>query len=182
MKQKNIYILVIFILVIILTFVLKTSFKESESATGNKNVIKLVNVAKKYSIIADGTGDTSFLTDGNPSTRWLTNNEKWPATLTMALPPKGIIVDELVIRFLQEPEYPRRSLNLNIQYEIAGKEEMETIEETDFKFFSKEYSYVFPENSLISKIIITLSNPKDSGVLGKFWPALEEIEIYSPKN
>ena len=185
MKQKIIFILITFIIIVVIVnaFILKTLSKtrESNSNIQGRNVIKLINVANQYSIVADGTGNTKLLTDGNPDTKWYTNDSKWPATLTIALPIRGIIADELVLNFIQESQFPDRSVNINIQYEIVGKEEPEITETSDFKFFSNVYSFVFPENSLVSKIIITLSNPKEGGSLGQFWPALQEIELYSPK-
>lgn len=185
MKRNNIFILIAFVAAIVITaLVTRAVVKSPGISRENATVIKLINVAKQYSIIADGTGDTRLLTDGDASAEsaWWTQNEQWPATLTMALPPKGIVVDELILKFLQETEYPNRSVNIDIQYEVVGKEEMEKVEVVDFKFFSNDYSFVFPDNSVVSKIVITLSNPKDSGQIGTFWPALGELELYVPKN
>ncbi len=180
MKKRVLFIFSIFVLAVVIVLlynIFRGTPKNVSSASGS---IKLINIANKYSIIADGTGDTNTLTDGNSSTWWCSNNNKWPATLTIALPEKGIILDDIVIKFLQEPQYPNRSIDLNVQCEIVGKNTIAT-GASDCKLFNNEYSYTFPENTLVKKITITLNNPKESKSVGKFWPALEEIEIYSPK-
>jgi len=181
-KQKVLFILATFLMIMAVTLILKTISKTREVNIEGKNVIKLINVANQYSIIADGTGDTRLLTDGNPDTKWYTNDSKWPATLTMALPIRGIIVDELVLNFIQEAQFPNRTVDINVQYGIVGKESLDVAEAFNFKFFSNACSFSFPENSFVNNIIITLSNPKDGENVGYFWPALQEIELYSPRS
>ncbi|MCL2321231.1 MAG: hypothetical protein FWC47_03900 [Oscillospiraceae bacterium] len=181
MKKKVFFTFGILVVAIVIVLIYNIVSGSHRNVSGALNTIKLINIAKDCSIIAEGTGNTNALTDGNSSTWWCTNNSNWPTSLIIALPTKGVILDEIDLKFLQETQFPKRSLDINIDYDLVGGNTLST-GASDFKFFNNDFSFVFPPNSLVNKLKITLSNPKDAGNVGKFWPAIQEIEIYSPKS
>lgn len=177
MKKRNIFFIVGIALAVFAGIIALVVFNTNKSAQGEENG-KLYYIAGKYKIIADGTGETKGLHDGNLSTWWCSNEYNWPAVLTVAIPPRGILIDQIIVRFLQEDEFPNRTMDVNIEFGFIDQEN-QYINMSDFKMLGQHLSYTFPNEVKVNKIKVTLSNPKENGNVGSFWPALQEIELYS---
>lgn len=173
--KKRLYIYIILIIFVI--FFIFYKFKTQEAVT-TSNYVNVVNIANQCAIIADGTGNTHNLNDGDSKTWWCSNNKDWPAAITVAFPTRGKKVERFVLKFLEEDAYPERSVDIDVEFYI-DKKNNESIKKDDFKFYKNDFVYDFSIPLQIVKIKIILSDPKDSGRLAGFWPAMQEIEVYS---
>lgn len=148
-------------------------------ATDSSNA-GLVNIAQGSEITVPGSGavtPTSNMVDGDPNTIWASDTGTWPTTVNIKLPEGKLKpVKKVVVRF--EKNQPNWSVDARLgYYQNTITSEINLTNKTNHSF-NNAIEYVSEDGVSMTNLLITLSNPKNAGAEGKFWPAIAEVEIY----
>lgn len=142
---------------------------------------KLVNIAAQCDITAPeneaGRGPEN-LVDGDSTTLWVRNSGTWPTEVVFQLPPAlGKPVKKVAVKF--ESGHSAWSVDMNLSYAINNvtSDYIGADEQADHGF-DDDYTYTFDTATYLSHLKVELSNPKNDGAAGAFWPAMAEVEIW----
>ena len=146
---------------------------------------QLVNVALKgTATTADGSYGTSVIgnvIDGNLNTNWQTQGV-WPATAVVQLD-MGRSISEVAVK-LGGDDDASRTVQVTVEYAQNGVTSdliafgTQTVTLTG----SKEARFTVPQAVSATHFYVTLSDPKQNGAPGSFWPCVSEIEIYEKQD
>ena len=143
---------------------------------------KLVNIAKNCTITvpSEQSGKpASNLVDGDASTLWVNNGGDWPCQIEFALPKDNTkCVKKVVLKF--ESGHTPWSMDVALKYALNNVTSDLVDVEGSHKTaaFDEGYTFEFTQPQAMSHLYVVLSNPKNNGAAGAFWPALAEAEIY----
>ena len=146
---------------------------------------KLVNVA------LDGTATTTDgeyqgnvianVIDGDLTTNWQTPGN-WPATAVVQLD-MGRTISEVVVK-LGGDENGSRTVKVAVEYAQNGvtSDLIPIGTKTVTLSGDMEARFSLPQAVSATHFFVTLSEPKQNGAAGSFWPCVSEIEIYEKQD
>lgn len=142
-----------------------------------------VNIASQCTIDAPAAQSgkpASNMTDGDQTTLYVGDGYGgvgFPIDVDFALPTdKTYAVTKVAVKF--ETGYTVRTTDVFLSYSTNGTDytAMRTVDDNSF---DNDVVYEFDAATKLSNIKINLSDPKNNGTTGAFWPALAEVEIYA---
>ena len=140
-----------------------------------------VNVAPEgTATTADGSYSTHVIgnvIDGDPSTNWQTQGV-WPATAVVQLD-MGRSISEVVVR-LGGDDMASRTVTVTVEYAQNGvtSDLIAIGSQTVTLTGDMTAQFSLPQAVSATHFYVTLSDPKQNGAPGAFWPCVSEIEIY----
>lgn len=147
------------------------------------DISRLQNRAADFGIRVDSSEsghDPECLVDGDLSTLWVSNGANWPATIRMEAPLDGPRIYKAV--FIFESGHSAWSVDAKVSHVINSVEDQPIIDKTiNGHSFDNRIEVEWEGGIQPSSLSIELSNPKNGGQPGGYWPALAEIEIYTDK-
>lgn len=153
-----------------------------EAVQGEEQQTRLVNIASLCEITApaneSGRG-TENLTDGDLSTLYVTNGAKWPCTIEFKLPSDNTRkIKKVAVKF--EEGHSAWSVDVRLSHVINSviEDPILDLKSADVNY-DDGFEYTFQDGILPSHLQVELSNPKNAGAAGAFWPAAAEIEIWA---
>ena len=142
---------------------------------------KLVNVALNGTAT---TEDGSYadhvianVIDGDYNTNWQTQGV-WPSTAVVQLD-MGRTISEVVVK-LGGDENASRTVKVTVEYAQNGvtSDLIAFGSQTVTLSGDMEARFALPQAVSATHFFVTLSEPKQNGAQGQFWPCVSEIEIY----
>ncbi len=179
--KKSLQNLMIFALLLSLlpTFMPITTVKATEN---------LINVAGEGTVIVDkedlqwgGTKDKMI--DGDDTTAWAyptgSGAAVWPGPITARLQlQQGTDVKKIVIK-LGGGDVANRSADVTVDYyQNSVIDTPLFVESFDDQAMGSEIVIDLDTTISATDIIVTLSDAKEGGAEGKFWPSIRELEVY----
>ena len=146
---------------------------------------KLVNVAPLgTATTADGSYSTYVIgnvIDGDPSTDWQTQGV-WPSTAVVQLD-MGRSICEVAVK-LGGDDMASRAVTVTVEYAQNGvtSDLIAFGSQTVTLTGDKEARFALPQAVSATHFYVTLSDPKQNGAPGAFWPSVSEIEIYEKQD
>ena len=146
---------------------------------------ELVNVAPGgIASTTDGSYGSNVIgnvIDGDPSTNWQTQGV-WPSTAVVQLD-MGRTISEVAVK-LGGDDDAGRTVTVTVEYAQNGVTSdliafgTKTVTLTG----DKEARFIVPQAVSATHFYVTLSDPKQNGNPGQFWPCVSEIEIYEKQD
>ena len=127
----------------------------------------------------EGANVKENLVDGNPSSLWVNNGANWPCTVTFALPKANTkCVKKIVLKF--ESGHTPWSVDVSLKYALNNvtSDLVGVPGSAKTAKFDDGYTFEFENAQAMTHLYVELSNPKNNGATGGFWPAIAEAEIY----
>ena len=143
---------------------------------------ELSNIAAECEITAPSEQagkPASNMADGDTSTLWVNNGGDWPCQVEFALPKDNTkCVKKVVLKF--ESGHTPWSVDVALKYALNNvTSDLVDVEGSSMTAaFDDGYVFEFQEPQAMSHLYVVLSNPKNNGAAGAFWPAIAEAEIY----
>ena len=162
-----------------------TAFAQAEDATQAQADVKLINIADQCTIDApasEGGHGPENLVDGDTSTLWVRNGGEWPTEVVLQLPPAlGKPVKKVVVKF--EQGHSAWSVDMNLSYALNNVTSDYIAADAEANHsFDDDYAFTFDTATYASHVKLALSNPKNAGAAGAFWPAMAEVEVWVEDN
>ena len=146
---------------------------------------KLVNVALLGTAsTADGAYADHVIgnvIDGDPGTNWQTEGV-WPSTAVVQLD-MGRSISEVAVK-LGGDDNAARTVNVTVEYAQNGvtSDLIAFGSQTVTLSGEKVARITLPQAVSATHFYVTLSDPKQNGAAGSFWPCVSEIEIYEKQD
>ena len=146
---------------------------------------KLVNVAMDgTATTADGVYQDHVIEnviDGDLTTNWQTPGT-WPATAVVQLD-MGRSISEVAVK-LGGDDNAARTVKVTVEYAQNGvtSDLIAFGSKTVTLTGSKEARFTLPQAVSATHFYVTLSEPRQNGAPGQFWPCVSEIEIYEKQD
>ena len=146
---------------------------------------KLVNVSGSATASTEdgnyGTNVIGNVIDGNEETNWQTVG-KWPATAVVQLD-MGRNISEVKVK-LGGDNNASRTVKVTIEYAQNGvtSDPIPFGSQTVTLNGDKTATISVPDKVSATHFFVTLSEPKENGNTGAFWPCVSEIEIYEKQD
>lgn len=146
---------------------------------------KLVNLAPESDItVPSSEGDKvkEHLVDGDDTTLWVQNGGTWPSEVSFKLPSDNTRkIKKVIIKF--EKGHTPWSVDVKLSHALNNITSDLVVDQvkTDHNF-DDVYEYVYDTPLSFTHLYITLSNPKNNGQPGAFWPAIAEVEILAEED
>ena len=146
---------------------------------------QLVNVAPKGTA---STTDGSYaenvignVIDGDPDTNWQTQGV-WPSTAVVQLD-MGRSISEVAVK-LGGDDMASRTVKITVEYAQNGvtSDLIALGSQTVTLTGDKTARLSLPQAISATHFYVTLSEPKQNGAAGAFWPCVSEIEIYEKQD
>ncbi len=141
---------------------------------------KLINIAADCDItVSSGQGSKGNMVDGDETTLWIQDGG-FPGTIIFGMPVEHYMntpIKKVVLKF--EQNKPDWTVDVKLSHAVNNVTDLRIVDnqKTDQKF-TEPYVYEFTELVTVSDFEIVLSNPKNNGSTGAFWPAIAEVEIW----
>ena len=143
---------------------------------------EMVNVALNGKATTEdgsyGSNVIGNVIDGDPATTWQTEG-KWPSTAVVQLD-MGRSISEVVVK-LGGDDNASRTVDVTVKYAQNGvTSDLIAFGKTQTVTLTGDKTAVFTLAQPVSAthFFVELSNPKQNGAVGAFWPCISEIEIY----
>ena len=142
---------------------------------------KLVNVALSgTATTVDGSYREHVIgnvIDGDLETNWQTEG-KWPSTAVVQLD-MGRNISEVAVK-LGGDDDANRTVTVTVEYAQNGitSDLIAFGSKTVTLTGGKEARFTLPQAVSATHFFVTLSDPRQNGAVGAFWPCVSEIEIY----
>lgn len=127
----------------------------------------------------EGANVKENMVDGNPSSLWVNNGANWPCTVTFALPKANTkCVKKVVLKF--ESGHTPWSMDVSLKYALNNvtSDLVSVPGSAKTAKFDDGYTFEFENAQAMTHLYVELSNPKNNGATGTFWPAIAEAEVY----
>lgn len=127
----------------------------------------------------EGANVKENMVDGNPSSLWVNNGANWPCTVTFALPKANTkCVKKVVLKF--ESGHTPWSMDVSLKYALNNvtSDLVSVPGSAKTAKFDDGYTFEFENAQAMTHLYVELSNPKNNGATGAFWPAIAEAEVY----
>ena len=142
---------------------------------------ELVNVAPLGSATtSDGSYQTNVIEnviDGDLTTNWQTQG-RWPSTAVVQLD-MGRSISEVAVK-LGGDDMASRTVTVTVEYAQNGvvSDPIALGSKTVTLTGDMEARFALPQAISATHFFVTLSDPRQNGAAGTFWPCVSEIEIY----
>ena len=146
---------------------------------------ELVNVAPLGSATtSDGSYQTNVIEnviDGDLTTNWQTQG-RWPSTAVVQLD-MGRSISEVAVK-LGGDDMASRTVTVTVEYAQNGvvSDPIALGSKTVTLTGDMEARFVLPQAISATHFFVTLSDPRQNGSTGTFWPCVSEIEIYEKQD
>ncbi|MBR5294525.1 MAG: alpha-N-acetylglucosaminidase N-terminal domain-containing protein, partial [Oscillospiraceae bacterium] len=146
---------------------------------------ELVNVAPQgTATTSDGSYQTNVIEnviDGDLTTNWQTQG-RWPSTAVVQLD-MGRSISEVAVK-LGGDDMPSRTVTVTVEYAQNGvvSDPIALGSKTVTLTGDMEARFVLPQAVSATHFFVTLSEPRQNGAVGTFWPCVSEIEIYEKQD
>lgn len=120
------------------------------------------------------------MVDGDASTLWVSNGAQWPATLIFRAPLDTPPIYKMVVKL--ESGHPDWTMDVKLQHAVNSVTDdlIPDTEKDDFSF-NDTFTYTWEDGISASHFYLTLSDPKNGGAAGAFWPGIAEVELFTEK-
>ena len=146
---------------------------------------ELVNVAPLGSATtSDGSYQTNVIEnviDGDLTTNWQTQG-RWPSTAVVQLD-MGRSISEVAVK-LGGDDMASRTVTVTVEYAQNGvvSDPIALGSKTVTLTGDMEARFALPQAISATHFFVTLSDPRQNGATGTFWPCVSEIEIYEKQD